>query len=127
MILLVLLIGSGNGKLASEREREVDLIELNHKYSEEGQHQYDQIIFWQWSPVFRRYDAVGWILIDEKNGLCGYPVLTAGFWRCKFRIHTGQGREYRSKMFRETITCVDPERENVKLQIDDKPLRSVLE
>lgn len=93
----------------------VDLIELNHYQSSDGCQFFDQIIFWEWSPDYRRYHAMGWVIVDQPTQLPakdaqGYAVRVNRF-----------GREYivRSAKYRETTTQNDPERVNLKLLRED--------
>jgi len=106
-ILLALAIGSNKIDRA-----EVDLIELNHRGSEDGCLQFDQVIIWKWSPNYRRYDAQYWFIV---NSLPGYPVQAGEFYQCYGCRPDQQRIMFRSKMFRETWTTDDPERENIKL------------
>lgn len=119
------LCGSGAGKTKNDRFREVDLIELNHKYNEAGEHSFDQIIFWQWNPHLRRYYSVGWTIVKESHGLCGYPVKQGEWYRCRVSHWGGEPRVVHSKKYRETVTTYDPDLESAKL--DGRPLRSILE
>ena len=86
---------------------QVDLIEYNHFYDEQGRHVFDQLIFYDWSRRDSRYQIRDWRLIksptqvphkDEKRNL--YTVT----W------HDGQVlRQVRAISIRETWTQYDPE------------------
>ncbi len=93
----------------------VDLIELNHYQSADGCQLFDQLIFWEWSPDYRRFDAMGWVILSETSQLPtknaqGYAVRVNRF-----------GRDYivRSAKYRETTTQNDPERVNLRMLRED--------
>ncbi len=50
----------------------VDLIELNHFYDDLGRHAYDQVIFYEWSPDYRRFHVIAWCLVE--NDLSRMPT-----------------------------------------------------
>lgn len=89
----------------------VDMIELNHYQSADGCQIFDQLIFWDWSPDYRRYHAMGWVIISETSQL---PTRNAQGYAVRVER---SGRDYivRSAMYRETATQNDPERINLKL------------
>jgi hypothetical protein len=100
--------------------QKADLIELNHCHDDNGRHCYDQIVFYEWSPDYRRYHVVAWCLVD--NGLARMP----SFDHAKqtyivrwFDRESGRNREIWSPLFRETWSNSDPERANKKL-MDEK-------
>lgn len=43
----------------------VDLIEVNHFFDEHGKHVFDQVIFYDWSPQFSRYNVLAWRLLKD--------------------------------------------------------------
>jgi len=106
-LLLATVIGTSQIDRAA-----VDLIELNHKYSETGCLNFDQVIIWKWSPDYRRYNAQHWFIVSSEPG---YPVQAGEFYQCRQTDLNGRRILFRSKMFRETWTTNDPERENLKL------------
>ena len=68
----------------SEPIREtVDLIELNHVISPDtGNECFLQILFWEWQPLFSRYEIIAWRI--RKCELV-YPVrLPSGLWQLTF-------------------------------------------
>ena len=98
----------------------VDLIELNHRYDDQGRHCYDQVIFYEWSPDYRRYHVVAWCLVD--HGLSRLPTLDHSKNRYVVRWfdrETGRQREIWSPIYRETWSDWDPERANKEL-MDEK-------
>jgi hypothetical protein len=112
--------GFGN-RMLKEIEQNVDLIELNHYYDERGENAYDQIIFYRWSPDYRRYDVMAWLLADAMNKLPAKDFNREEYvvrWEDKgYQVH----RVIRSKAFRETWSNQDPERAHKKLM--DESLR----
>jgi hypothetical protein len=108
-MLLILILGSGLGKQPAT----CDLIELNHFYSEDnGKLAYSQYIAYAWCPTYRRYNVVAWCL-DSKNT----PVKRGDWWWLKWDSFEAKGM-VRAKLFRETHTTTDPERENKKLHAE---------
>lgn len=81
----------------------VDLIEINHLHDESGKHKSTQIILWDWSPDYRRYQVRAWWiperLHDELSGL----------------TITKRDRTIVGRAVRETWTDYDPEVENRKV------------
>ena len=81
-----------------------DLIEINH-YRPECGGGFDQIIAWDWSPEYRRWHAQQWVIVRD--------------WQRAGRVVSGEGDgasvRVSARLFRETWTQHDPERENQKL------------
>lgn len=114
---------SGSGGGLSEG---VDLIELNHFYDRHGKHQYDQIIFYEWSPDYRRFQVIEWKLVE--NDLAAMPhrrpkirEYVVSWYDEELRIE----REVHSRIFRQSWSQIDPERANKQL-IDEKYRVSLL-
>lgn len=91
----------------------VDLIELNH-VTFESSLGYSQVILWQWSPNYRRYDCVAWYLVDP-NKLHNLPQKIGQRWVARHRDTQNRDLQFHAKIFRETRTPYDPERESSKL------------
>lgn len=109
LVLLFAVVGSGSGRVAVDR---VDLLELNHAMAEDcSGEMYTQIIAWEWSPDYRRYHVVGWRIVDKQIGPAAYICRDGGDWVAKWQ----RGCEVRARLFRESITCGDPERDDGKL------------
>lgn len=104
----------------------VDLIELNHCFDDLGRHLYDQIVFYEWSPDYRRHNVIAWCMVeDDLNRL---PVRLPGSREYCVRWQDRDARvkrEVRSANYRETWTEVDPERANKKV-LDEKNRTSLL-
>ena len=99
LVLLAVLHGGNAGRVVH-----VDLIELNHLYRD-GQHTFDQFILYDWSPDYRRYHAICWAFPSELNRQL--PKLGESH---RVRL---DGIEVRAKLYRETWTTHDPERQNL--------------
>lgn len=122
----LLAVGGGGGHQTTPIVQRVDLIELNHCHDDQGRHCYDQLVFYEWSPDYRRYHVVAWSLVD--NGLARMPTLDRDKQKYLIRWHdreTGRSREIWSPLFRETWSNSDPERANKKL-MDEKYRVSLL-
>ncbi len=123
LMLSVPLSSAGTGRAIHDR---VDLIELNHFYDDLGRHQYDQVIFYEWSPDYCRFHVIAWCLVEDDQGRM--PKREAGSREYVVRWFDRDSkiqREVRSKLYRETWSQVDPERANKKL-IDEKYRVSLL-
>jgi hypothetical protein len=104
VLLLTSLCHNGTDLVVGDQ---VDLIEVNHFFDEQGRHIFDQTIFYDWCPVQCRYNVRAWRLLkhpsqrpyrDWKGG--GYIAV----W------HDGNLlRRVRSPSFRESWTQYDPE------------------
>jgi hypothetical protein len=116
----ILVAHSGAAVRPHQSIQRVDLIELNHCHDETGRHCYDQLVFYEWSPDYRRYHVVAWCLVDQ--GLARMPAfdhskrLYIVSW---YDRESGRHREIWSPIFRETWSDSDPERANKKL-LDEK-------
>lgn len=118
--------GSGAAPHQSKVVQKVDLVELNHRYDDQGRHCYDQVIFYEWSPDFRRYHVVAWCLVD--NGLTRLPTLDHAKDRYVVRWYdreSSRHREIWAPVYRETWSDWDPERANKEL-MDEKYRVSLL-
>jgi len=82
----------------------VDMIELNHYYDAYGKLVYDQVIAWEQSRETGKLNVRSWRMAEND-----YPIKINGLYRFKkgdVLIH--------SRIFRESWTKSDPERENGK-------------
>lgn len=117
---MVLAFASGDVKDRNCLVQKVDLIELNHRYDDQGRHCYDQVIFYEWSPDYRRYHVVAWCLVD--NGLSRLPAFDHHKERYVvswFDRDSGRQRTIWAPIYRETWSDWDPERANKQL-MDEK-------
>jgi len=83
-----------------------DLVEINHCHGADGEHQFTQLIAWDYSPEYGRFDAQAWLMVESFDRLPMSVVVST---------RDGQRSCVRCKYFRETWTRHDPERENAKL------------
>jgi len=113
--MLLLLVLSGRHSVNCDDLIESELMELNHAVTCDGVCRFDQLILWKWSPDYRRWDAHYWAIVGMGGELAEYPVNVGKFHECRIN-REGRRIVIRSKLFRETWTVGDPERENLKLQ-----------
>lgn len=96
--------------LAPERDvcrEQVDLIELNHFYDEQGRLVFDQDIFYNWTDGADRYDVKAWRLVKNTNQIPQRDFENGGY-SC-FWNDGEQTRHIYAKAFKETWTQYDPE------------------
>lgn len=86
---------------------QVDLIEYNHFYDEQGRHVFDQLLFYDWSRRDARYQIRDWRLVKTTTQL---PRKDAKRGLYTATWHDGQVmRQVRATAIRETWTQYDPE------------------
>lgn len=86
---------------------QVEVIEYNHFYDEQGRHVFDQLIFFDWSPRENRYQIRDWRLIKTVSQ-APYHDANRGFYVATW--HDGLTlRQVRAAAIRETWTQYDPE------------------
>lgn len=85
----------------------VDLIEVNHFFDEQGKHVFDQIIFYDWSAQYSRYNVRAWRLLKNQ------AQMPQRDWRRDEFVtvwHDGAVlRKVRAETIRESWTQYDPE------------------
>lgn len=103
-MFLFLLFLCDLGRVPSQR---VDLIEFNSVYDEcTGELKYEQFIFRDHDPQFRRHDIVGWVM--AKNTGVAYSVRGT---RHIVKWDAGPDRyEIEAPLYKETHFLYDPER-----------------
>lgn len=120
--VLLLWPGTGSGPStgpdSSITRTQVDLIELNHFMDEEGREVFQQVIFYNWCKVNKRFHVRAWRLIKKENQL---PIQQ---WNPKcFQCTWHDGhllRQVRATKLRKTWTQQDPERVNRKFLAEDQ-------
>lgn len=113
ILLFATLLGSGR---QVQTTHHADMVELNHHHDyKTGKHSYDQVIFWEWSHDYKRYDVVAWTLVNKPENT---PTKDPRGYRCEF---DGKVVVY-AKTMRESWTVVDPERSNQRLLPSEKRL-----
>lgn len=86
---------------------EVDLVEINHFYDENGRHVFDQLIFYDWSAEESRFQVRAWRLLKTPS-----QIPQRNWKRGEFESvwHDGEVlRKIHAASFRETWTQYDPE------------------
>ncbi len=108
MLLVLVLAGP---RVGGEIRIESELMELNHSYTCEGKHRFDQVIMWKWSPDYRRWNVRRWRIISN---LSEYPEKNGSQHFCTVK-QGDRNVVMQSRLYRETWTIGDPERENALL------------
>lgn len=107
LALLIADIGSG------ERRERCDMIELNHKLDEYGNHCFTQVIIWNWKPEVCRHHVDAWWMVDRSK-LHTLPTRTANGWIIYRFDGNGKRSSMSAKIYRETTTVNDPEADDKK-------------
>ncbi|GIW89665.1 MAG: hypothetical protein KatS3mg109_0097 [Pirellulaceae bacterium] len=92
---------------------QVDMVEVNHcQVAGQETVAFTQLLIWSWDPAYSRFVCDYWCLLSRPGEFaCVAPD--------KFRF---RGRIIRPKIYRETYTQRDPERENRKLMPEESRL-----
>lgn len=92
-----------------------DLVEVNHLHDGCGQHVFDQVIFWDWSPRECRFTVRAWRMVKKPEQTPTYDW-DRSVWSATWTESVAAPwtevrmlREVRSDSFRETWTQYDPE------------------
>lgn len=99
------LFAGGSQDFATAEQ--VDLIEVNHYYDENGAHLLDQILFYEWDGREARYQVRAWRLLKTPQQY-PRPVAAGQGYETTWR-EGASTRVVRSPKFRETWTQYDPE------------------
>ncbi|MDA1050172.1 MAG: hypothetical protein O3C40_06795 [Planctomycetota bacterium] len=89
---------------------QVDLVEVNHFYDDQGRLVFDQVIYYDWSTVHSRYQVRDWRLLKTATQVPLRDWRDGGYvseWE-DFKQRNGV-RRVRAKSVRETWTQHDPE------------------
>lgn len=89
---------------------QVDLVEINHFYDDQGRLVFDQVIYYDWSTVHSRYQVRDWRLLKTTTQVPLRDWREGGYvaeWE-DFKQRNGM-RRVKSKSVRETWTQYDPE------------------
>ncbi len=89
---------------------QVDLVEINHFYDDQGRLVFDQLIYYDWSSVQHRYQVRDWRLLKTPTQVPLRDWRTGCYvseWE-DFKQRNGL-RRVKSKSVRETWTQYDPE------------------
>jgi len=117
-IILALVLGSAqNAPLAQD----VDLIEVNEVCRSDAEPKYasyTQVILWNWSPDYRRYEVVSWYLVDCLEKM---PRKVGKHYECQVKMWPVKNTiVFRAPLYRETSTTHDPERKQHYTLLEEK-------
>lgn len=104
-LLLSLAIVCGSHRVIDVH---VDLIELNSVFDSRGQRLFEQVICWSLNPATGRMQVRTWRIADGE-----YPMRVNDIVRYEYRTD-GIDYRVRSRLYRESWTHNDPEREDSK-------------
>lgn len=113
MIVLIALLSIPLNLTTHEH---VDAIELNHFFDQRGHLVYDQLVFWERNPANGRFQVRAWCLVDDRETLNRRPLKNDnGLYEC-FAVDSNERltRRIVSRVFRESWSQTDPEREDKK-------------
>jgi hypothetical protein len=113
-LAIALIIGVGSQFIAFDH---VDAIELNHFYDTKGHLVYDQVVFRHWHKSTGRFHVRQWTLIDDRDPISKRPIKNeqTGVYSVEyFDTDAKTTRKVVSRVFRESWTQTDPEREDKK-------------
>ena|SRR3990167_2149182 len=82
-----------------------DEVEVNHVYSEDGEHRFSQLIWWDWNTDVNRFDIVDWRFVKDADMPRRVGRSYTVEWTDKRHCH----RRVVSKAYRTTYTIDDPE------------------
>lgn len=117
-LLLVATTPGANRNSAAPLEQRVDLIELNHFVDEDGREVFQQVIFYDWSRMNRRFHVRAWRLVKHESQI---PIRHWKPSRYECTWHDeGVLRRVWAPQLRETWSQTDPERVNRELLPEDQ-------
>ena len=118
-VFLILILLVGNSLKDNTLRESTDLIELNHHYDLRGEVIFDQIIFWERLPETGKFRVRAWTLTDydNKNKRLALEINNSDniYTVTYFDIDEKANRRITSRIFRESWTQKDPEREDKKI------------
>jgi hypothetical protein len=118
ILLLVAITPGSNRNAAATIKQRVDLIELNHFVDQDGREVFQQVIFYDWSRMNRRFHVRAWRLIKHDSQI---PTRHWSPVRYQCQWHDdGLLRQVRAPQLRETWSQSDPERVNRALLPEDQ-------
>lgn len=96
----------------------VDCIKLNHFYDAKGRLVYDQVVFYEWTPTTGKFQVRAWCLVEDREHLNRRPVKNeeTGIYESEYAdSNTRLNRRVQSRLFWESWSQSDPERENKRV------------
>lgn len=111
MIWLIALLSIPLGVATHEH---VDLIELNNYHDSRGHLVFSQVIFYERNPGNGRFQVRAWCMVDDRELLNRRPLRNInGLYVCELNDSNERlTRRIVSRLFRESWSMVDPERED---------------
>lgn len=109
-ILILLLFISDIALKGNTYEEHIDLIELNHMYNPKGEAVFDQLIYWERQPNTGKFHVRAWKMFGQDVSLDTFEKVTVRYYDQDGGVY----RILRSKLYRESWTQVDPERNDQK-------------
>ena len=108
--LAVCLTACSLHPVEKEAVDQVDLVEINHFYDEQGRLVFDQIIFYDWSSAQSRYNVRDWRLL-KKTAQVPLRNWRDGDFVAEWHDFKDRDllRKVKAKMIRQTWTQYDPE------------------
>jgi hypothetical protein len=116
--LLIAFVLSVPIRIENQASEYVDLIELNHFFDAKGRIVYDQVVFHERAPETGRFQVRAWCLVEDREHLNRRPVKNeeTGIYQVDwFDTDRRIQRKITSRLFRESWSQVDPERENKRV------------
>ena len=105
--LAVVIATLGSQSVENVVNDQVDLIEVNHFYDDQGRLVFDQVIFYDWDPARGRYDVRAWRLLKKPTQMPQRDVRGRKFFAT---WHDGEVlRHVEAEAMRESWTQYDPE------------------
>ena len=103
--------------LNSIKEECVDCIEMNHFYDHRGRLVFDQVIFYERTPTTGRFRVKAWCLAnDEQPNRRPVKNETSELYQVDwFDTDKRMHRKITSRLYRESWSQIDPERENKRV------------
>ncbi|MFO1063883.1 MAG: hypothetical protein U0892_08480 [Pirellulales bacterium] len=115
-LLPLLAVAAAPSDRETRLNQRVDLIEFNHFYDDLGRHAYDQVIFYEWSDEYARYNVMAWCLVENDDSRIPVKSRNGGDYVVRWFDRDAKAeREIRSRLYRETWTQFDPERADKRL------------
>lgn len=130
IVLLTVAVAVASDNRIDRHVESVDLIELNHFYSQCGKHTFTQVIFWDIDPATRKLHVRGYRLVNTEDDLPIRNELNGEYETRFIRLYRDQQSvawKIRSNMFRESWSQIDPERDDFRTWPDRTMLMSLKE
>ncbi len=144
ILILLFCVSLGAGSSKHEVVNTVDIIDINSHYQLSKKHNredeyeykfcYDQIIFWEWSPDYRRYHVITYILVKFNSDKTGstFELSKKGDYHFCSVVKEGNKKLVliRAKILRHTNSCSDPrhdaDQERLNKKLFDEKFRNKL-